>query len=196
MTLQHRLILPLLFVAASALCNGASANILDSIGRKQNPVFDRTVYAYVYNQNNLFIDISKQNRTLYVYETRCTGVTLIAAYPVCLGANNGDKQKRGDFRTPECHNEKHFVISEINEASNWKHDFGDGRGNMPAYGKWFLRLAGDFEWTGIGIHGSTGNHYSIPGRASEGCIRMRDEDIIHLTENYAFVGMKVFVSKD
>ena len=37
---------------------------------------------------------------------------------------------------------------------------------------------------------------SVPGRGSEGCIRMRDEDIIHLKENYAFVGMNVYIEKD
>lgn len=174
----------------------ASAHILDSMLLTKKPVYDRTVYGYVYNQDNLFINISKRNRTLYVYESRCTGTTLIAAYPVCLGANSGDKERRGDYRTPECKNGENFIISEISDASNWHHNFGDGRGYMPAYGKWFMRLKGNFEWTGIGIHGSTGNHYSIPGRASEGCIRLRDEDIIHLKENYAYIGMKVYIERD
>ncbi len=171
-------------------------HVVDSILLHHTPVYDRIVYAYVYNPDNLYIQISKQHRTLYVYEDRCTGTTLIAAYPVCLGANLGNKNKEGDSRTPESDDGQPFYISEINDAADWKHDFNDGRGPMPAYGKWFLRLKGNFKWTGIGIHGSTGNHYSVPGRASEGCIRLRDDDIVHLTENYAFVGMKVYVSKD
>lgn len=160
------------------------------------PVYDRTVYCYVFNTNNLYINISKPKKTLYVYEKRCTGTALIAAYPVCLGANTGDKERKGDCRTPESKNGKPFIISEIADASGWKHDFGDGRGAMPAYGDWFLRLKGDYAGSGIGIHGSTGNHYSVPGRGSEGCIRLRDEDIRHLKENYAFVGMKVYIEKD
>ena len=65
------------------------------------PVADRTVYGYVFEPQNVYISISKPKRTLYVYEQRCTGLTLIAAYPVCLGANNGDKERKGDCRTPE-----------------------------------------------------------------------------------------------
>ena len=65
------------------------------------PVADRTVYGYVFEPQNVYINISKPKRTLYVYEQRCTGLSLIAAYPVCLGANSGDKERRGDCRTPE-----------------------------------------------------------------------------------------------
>lgn len=161
-----------------------------------SPVNDRTVYAFVCNHDNLFINISKQKRKLYVYELRCTGTVLIAAYPVCLGANSGDKQHVGDHRTPESSVGKPFTICSIEDASDWKHNFGDGRGSMLAYGRWFMRLRGNFPGSGIGIHGSTGNRYSVPGRGSEGCIRLRDEDIIHFYENYAFVGMKVYIEKD
>ena len=160
------------------------------------PVADRTVYGYVFDQDNVYINISKSKRTLYVYERRCTGLSLIAAYPVCLGANNGNKERKGDCRTPECTGDEPFRISEIVDASGWKHDFGDGRGSIEAYGNWFMRLTGDFKGSGIGIHGSTGNRYSVPGRGSEGCIRLRDEDLIHLKENYAFVGMEVFIDRD
>ncbi|MBQ1582906.1 MAG: L,D-transpeptidase [Prevotella sp.] len=48
----------------------------------------------------------------------------------------------------------------------------------------------------IGIHGSTNNESSVPGRGSEGCIRLRDDDLIQLKENYAFVGMKVVILPD
>ena len=44
------------------------------------------------------------------------------------------------------------------------------------------------------MHGSTNNRESIKiGRGSEGCIRLLDEDIIHLKENYAQVGTKVII---
>ncbi|MBP5307001.1 MAG: L,D-transpeptidase, partial [Paludibacteraceae bacterium] len=49
---------------------------------------------------------------------------------------------------------------------------------------------------GIGIHGSTNNEGSVPGRASEGCIRLLDKDIIDLRKNYAFVGMKVIIKSE
>jgi lipoprotein-anchoring transpeptidase ErfK/SrfK len=49
---------------------------------------------------------------------------------------------------------------------------------------------------GIGIHGSTNNESSVPGRGSEGCIRLLNNDLDTLKANYAFVGMKVVVLKD
>ena len=160
------------------------------------PVNDRTVYSVAYSPDNVYLYISKPQRTLFVCELRCTGRALIAAYPICLGLNKGHKQRKGDFCTPESINDNPFVISEIVDASQWRHDFGAGRGSILAYGQWFLRLVGDYPGSSIGIHGSTGNRYSVPGRASEGCIRLRDEDIIHLKENYAFVGMNVYIERD
>ena len=159
-------------------------------------VSDRAVYRCALNNKNLYISISKSKRTLFVYEARYNETTIVAAYPVCLGAATGNKERKGDMRTPETADGYSFTICSIEDASRWCHDFGDGRGPIPAYGAWFLRLRGNFAGSGIGIHGSTGNRYSVPGRGSEGCIRMRDEDIIHLKENYAFVGMKVYIESD
>ena len=48
-------------------------------------------------------------------------------------------------------------------------------------------------FSGIGIHGSTNNESSVPGRESEGCIRLRDADNDSLKLNYAFLGMKVVI---
>ena len=162
----------------------------------QSSVIDRTVYDQAFCRDSLYIDISKPNRTLFVFERRCTGISLIAAYPVCLGANSGNKTREGDCRTPESVDGIPFSICQIVNASNWHHNFRDGRGSIPAYGDWFMRLDGNYPGNSIGIHGSTGNRYSVPGRGSEGCIRLRDEDIIHLKENYAFIGMKVYIEKD
>ena len=52
-----------------------------------------------------------------------------------------------------------------------------------------MRLKTPF--SGIGIHGSTGNANKMPGRDSEGCIRLRDADVAHLKQHYAQVGMTV-----
>ncbi len=188
------LILSVLLLGAAA--TGAAQQRLHVYVDYSEPVDIRTVYRTSLDREKLFVNISKTKRTLYVYERRATGTVLIAAYPACLAVNHGNKQRRGDHRTPECQYGMPFHISEIVDASLWHHDFGDGRGRILAYGQWFMRLAGDMEWTDIGIHGSTGNHYSVPGRGSEGCIRLRDDDIIHLYDNYAFVGMEVLINAD
>ncbi len=96
------------------------------------------------------------------------------------------------MKTPSSPAGKPFSITMIQDASGWKHDFKDGRGSIKSYGNWFLRLKTPGH-SGIGIHGSTNNEESVPGRASEGCIRLRDKDIINLKEKYAYVGMKVTI---
>ena len=140
-----------------------------------------------------FIVISKKNLTLNVYDRGNDGDTvLVAQFPCCMGKNKGNKVKRGDMRTPESPAGKPFKITMIQDASTWKHDFKDGRGNIKAYGHWFLRLETPGH-SGIGIHGSTNNENTVPGRASEGCIRLLDKDIITLKEHFAYVNMPVIV---
>ena len=142
--------------------------------------------------NGSFIVISKKDLNLRVYSKDST---LLAEYPCCLSKNKGNKQKKGDMRTPESPEGQPFKITAIQDASTWRHDFKDGRGNIKAYGHWFLRLLTPGH-SGIGIHGSTNNESSVPGRASEGCIRLRDNDIITLKEKYAYVGMPVYIKAE
>lgn len=142
-----------------------------------------------------FIVISKKDQNLRVYDVEKSDTFLIKEFPVCLSKNKGNKRRRGDMKTPESPAGRPFKISQIQDASTWKHDFHDGRGSIKAYGHWFLRLATPGH-SGIGIHGSTNNEESVPGRASEGCIRLLDADIITLKEKYAFVGMPVIVKAE
>lgn len=154
-----------------------------------------TIYSDVVNKNNCFILISKPEYRLYVCEVVDGDTIKRVHYPVCVGKAKGQKQKKGDMKTPECTFEKPFSITEIVDASKWTHDFGDGRGSILSYGNWFMRLKTPGH-SGIGIHGSTNNESSVPGRGSEGCIRLRDDDLIQLKENYAFVGMRVVILPD
>ena len=147
-----------------------------------------------FDQSKSFIVISKKELRLYVYADINGDTTRIAHFPVCLSRNKGQKEKAGDMRTPESEPGKPFTIKQIQNASDWHHDFGDGRGDILAYGNWFLRLETPF--SGIGIHGSTNNENTVPGRDSEGCIRLRDADIITLKENYAYVGMHVIIKAE
>jgi len=154
-----------------------------------------TIYSEVVNKKNCFILISKPEYRLYVCEVVDGDTIKRVHYPVCVGLKKGQKQKKGDMKTPECTFEKPFSITEIVDASKWTHDFGDGRGSILSYGHWFMRLKTPGH-SGIGIHGSTNNESSVPGRGSEGCIRLRDDDLIQLKEKYAFVGMRVVILPD
>ncbi|WP_155923394.1 L,D-transpeptidase [Bacteroides sp. 14(A)] len=120
-------------------------------------------------QNACIILISKQEMKLRLIDYK--GQEIFCA-PVATGKNVGDKRKQGDMRTPE----GVFQVSDIQRATDWKHDFGDGKGEIDgAYGDFFIRLLVPGH-KGIGIHG-THLPESIGTRASEGCIRMYNEDL-------------------
>lgn len=113
--------------------------------------------------------IDKVSMTMSVFDDD----TLMATYPIACGKNKGHKQKSGDMRTPE----GTFTITQIVNARSWSHDFKDGKGVIPnAYGPWFFRLSFG---SGIGIHG-THDPESMGKRATEGCIRLRNEDLLKL----------------
>lgn len=155
----------------------------------------KDIYHGSYDKDKSFIVISKKDLKLTVYAQVNGDTVPVAQFPVCLSLKKGQKEKEGDMRTPESEPGSPFVIDAIKPASDWTHDFGDGRGAILAYGAWFLRLVTPGHH-GIGIHGSTNNENSVPGRASEGCIRLRDQDIITLKEQYAWVGMPVIIKQE
>ena len=182
-------------VVLLAACGGKANNNSKEQTPEPIPVEQTVVFGEMVNRDSCFIVIDKPALHLSVYESQSGDTVLIARYPVCVGKNYGQKEKKGDMKTPECKPENPFVITEIVDASNWHHDFDDGRGSILSYGHWFMRLKTPGH-SGIGIHGSTNNESSVPGRGSEGCIRLRDDDLIQLKEKYAFVGMRVVILAD
>ena len=74
-------------------------------------------------QNACIILISKQEMKLRLIDYK--GQEIFCA-PVATGKNVGDKRKQGDMRTPE----GVFQVSDIQRATDWKHDFGDGKGEI------------------------------------------------------------------
>lgn len=173
---------------------GAQAQIVDA--ETATKAADKTVFYQTpqIEKNNTFIVVSKTELRLYVYGTVGKDTVLMAKFPACLSRNKGQKQRKGDNKTPECKQSKPFHIQAIRNSSAWTHNFHDGRGNIKAYGAWFLSLYTGFQ--GIGIHGSTNNESSVPGRHSEGCIRLRDPDIIILKEKYAYINMPVIIKNE
>lgn len=118
------------------------------------------------------IIVSKEDMSLSVYDY--SGRLCFSA-PIACGMNYGNKKEKGDMKTPE----GIFHISEIVNSATWKHDFKDGNGEIEnAYGPYFIRLAVPNQ-KGIGIHG-THNPASIGSRVTEGCIRLKNDDLIAL----------------
>lgn len=134
--------------------------------------------------------IDKETMTLSLVDYK--GVTRMT-YPIACGKNYGNKEKRGDMKTPE----GIFHVSDIQDASDWTHDFHDGNGEIEgAYGPYFIRLDTPGH-KGIGIHG-THLPESIGTRATEGCIRLKNEDLMELKKS-VYEGMSVIIipsSKD
>lgn len=180
------------FMACSNNRSKAAVPEVEIVQEDTIPHADTALYDAMQQRENCFIVISKQELKLYVCEVVENDTVRVAEYPACLSKNLGQKERKGDMKTPESSWDKPFVITEIVNASDWVHDFGDGRGSILAYGNWFMRLKTP-GFSGIGIHGSTNNESSVPGRASEGCIRLRNIDLDLLKERYAFKDMKVFI---
>ncbi|MDR0789766.1 MAG: L,D-transpeptidase [Bacteroidales bacterium] len=137
--------------------------------------------------------VSKSLMTLCVYDDNVyenANAKLLATYPIACGKNLGNKTKKGDMKTPE----GRFRIIQIQNASSWTHDFHDGKGEVKnAYGKYFLRLEVK-GFSGIGIHG-THDPSSIGKRVTEGCIRLKNEDLNELVKLVA-LGSVVYITPE
>lgn len=134
-----------------------------------------------------FIVISKTGFTLALVDEKGEA---IKEYGMSCAINYGPKKVKGDHKTPE----GIFKINELLNAKGLSHDFKDGKGPIKdAYGPWFLRL--DVPgFRDIGIHG-TPFPESIGTRATEGCIRLRNEDITDLKQRVK-VGTTVIILPD
>ncbi len=143
------------------------------------------------DQKKYSILIKKSAFTLYLLDDHNT---VVRSYDCTIGKNPGQKQKRGDMKTPT----GTFYVDEIDDASGWTHDFGDGKGEIKgAYGPWFISINTDKmskgAWGGIGIHGT---HKPDVMRAmdSEGCIRLQNQNVEELKQ-YVRVGTKVTIEE-
>ena len=134
-----------------------------------------------------FIVIDKQAFTLTLVDPQGAP---IKEYGIACAINYGPKKVRGDHKTPE----GTFKINQLLNAKGLSHDFHDGKGPIrDAYGPWFLRLNVP-GFIDIGIHG-TPFPESIGTRATEGCIRLRNEDILDLKQRVK-VGTVVIILPD
>jgi lipoprotein-anchoring transpeptidase ErfK/SrfK len=106
----------------------------------------------------------------------------VERFPVAIGSNpdGADKEAPGDCRTPE----GDFEIVSIEESADWERD------GERVYGPFFLRIACP-PWEGIGIHG-TNEPETVGTRATMGCIRMRNEDLVRVASRVG-VGTKIVI---
>lgn len=139
---------------------------------------------------NAFADkiyVDKEKLTLTYYNDNDE---VVDVFPVCVGKNYGQKRCQGDLKTPE----GTFSVQRIQDSSRWAHTYNDWKGPGPGpYGPKFIRLRTP-GCSGIGIHG-TNEPETIGTRNSEGCVRMRNEDVLKLA-SMVKPGTKVVISAD
>lgn len=112
-----------------------------------------------------------------------------AAFGMACAKNYGTKHHRADSRTPE----GFFSVKRVQNSEAW-HYIDDNGVESPKTGEFgprFIRL--DIPTTTqIGIHG-TSAPWSIGGRRSHGCIRLKNENIMKLV-GMVEIGMPVIIT--
>lgn len=111
------------------------------------------------------------------------------SFGMACAKNYGTKHTKGDARTPE----GFFSVKQIQNSTDWH--FVDDNGVVSEktgeFGPRFIRLSIP-GINSIGIHG-TAAPWSIGGRRSHGCIRLTNENIMHLVDMVE-PGMPVIIS--
>lgn len=172
-------------------------------------------YADKFGDAKFLVHIHKRSYKLELFEKGNNAP--LKEYGVAVAKNFGDKQRSGDNTTPTSwgnveripskykgakykvqSKDVPFRVEEICDARGWTHDFGDGKGVIAgAYGPWFISL--DTGWNGIGIHG-THDPNSIGTNASEGCIRLKNDNVKELktiiSKDNGGIGTAVIITED
>lgn len=127
------------------------------------------------NQYDKFLVVDKASMRVILYDKYGQ---VLKAYDMACAKNFGTKHAKGDSRTPE----GFFSVQGTYDSTDWL--FTDDNGvqskKKGQFGPRFIRLRipGTSQ---IGIHG-TCSPWSIGHRASHGCIRITNENILELVE--------------
>jgi len=174
--------------ASAAELPSADTSAVDSSLVPPAPVPDSIMLALndslkIHDRKAAMIVVDKSKMTLTLMNLSSEP---IMSFPVSTGTQYGDKQTDTDNRTPE----GVFKVTRIEDSTQWEHIRGDGRVEYGAYGPFFIRLDCP-PLNRIGIHGTNKPH-SIGHRASEGCIRCENRNLMLLMP-YVYVGMPVVI---
>lgn len=158
------------------------AGILPRMARENLPYTNKLLNS-TYSR---FLVVDKGKMKVQVYD--CYGRKEVE-YGIACAKNFGTKHEKGDSRTPE----GFFSVEGIYDSTDWL--FTDDNGvtspKKGQFGPRFIRLRIPTT-SQIGIHGTCAP-WSIGSRASHGCIRVTNENILKLVE-IVEVGMPVIVN--
>lgn len=134
-----------------------------------------------------FLVCDKGEMRVFVFDS--CGLEL-ASYRMAAGKGLGNKHKKGDGRTPE----GFFRVEGVYNSTEWLFTDDDGVTSQVKgqYGPRFIRVRTQPRRWPIGIHGTCAP-WSIGGRRSHGCMRLKNEDILALVE-YVDKDMPVIIS--
>ncbi len=170
------------FMENSDHWNEYQEGIIPSI-LKQNLDYGRRLLR---NRHDYFVIVDKQTMHLILYDKYGRQQK---SYLMACSRKYGTKHKRRDNRTPE----GFFTAQGIYDSTDWLYTDDDGR-TSPVKGQFgprFIRLKTPVS-SQIGIHG-TSAPWSPGHRASHGCIRLKNENILDLVK-YVRAGMPVIVN--
>ncbi len=138
------------------------------------------------NRFDHFIIVDKQSMHVILYDKYGREQK---SYLMACSRKYGTKHKRRDNRTPE----GFFTAGGVYDSTDWLYTNDDGY-TSPAKGQFgprFIRVKNPVS-SQIGIHGTSARH--SPGRrASHGCIRLLNENILELVK-YVHAGMPIIVN--
>ena len=170
------------YMQNSHYCEKYEAGILPRMARENLPYTNKLLNS-TYSR---FLVVDKGKMKVQVYD--CYGRKEIE-YGIACAKNFGTKHEKGDSRTPE----GFFSVEGIYDSTDWL--FTDDNGvtspKKGQFGPRFIRLRIPTT-SQIGIHGTCAP-WSIGSRASHGCIRVTNENILKLVE-IVEVGMPVIVN--
>lgn len=138
------------------------------------------------NEHPYFIIVDKNKMKLFLYDKYGN---IFKSYGMACAHAYGTKHKKGDNRTAD----GYFTAEGIYDSTDWLYTDDSGY-TSPAKGQFgprFIRVAVP-GWRCIGIHGTTARG-SIGRRASHGCVRLVNENILDLVK-YAQKGMPIIIS--
>lgn len=135
---------------------------------------------------NYFVVVDKPSMFVVLYDRFGREVK---AYKMACSKRYGTKHKRRDNRTPE----GFFSAEGIYDSTDWLYTDDDGRTSQVKgqFGPRFIRLKTDVT-AQIGIHGTCAP-WSLGHRASHGCIRIHNDNILELVE-YIVPGAPIIVN--
>lgn len=127
------------------------------------------------NEHPGFIIVDKSRMKVIYYDKYGSAVK---TYGMACAKNFGTKHSKGDSRTPE----GFFHVEGVYNSTDWLFTDDDGvtSPKKGQFGPRFIRLLIPGT-TQIGIHGTCAP-WSIGGRSSHGCIRIKNENILELVE--------------